>query len=65
MMEMELWEKILLGVGALLVVLWFRPGIKAVWKQSQAAEDRDWKGLLLPIGMVILFVLLLIIMVRS
>lgn len=64
-MEMELWEKVLLGVGAILIVLWFRPGIKAIWKRSQEAEDKDWKGLLLPIGMVILFVFLLIMMVRN
>lgn len=64
-MEMELWQKILLGVGVILIILWFRPGIKAIWKQSQEAEDKDWKGLLLPLGMVILFVILLIVMIRS
>ena len=64
-MEMELWQKLLLGVGVILIILWFRPGIKAVWKQSQEAEEKDWKGLLLPIGMVILFVILLIAMVRN
>jgi hypothetical protein len=64
-MEMELWQKVLLGVGAILIVLWFRPGIKAIWKQSQEAENKDWKGLFLPIGMVVLFVILLIVMVRS
>ena len=64
-MEMQLWEKLLLGVGVILIILWFRPGIKAIWKQSQEAEEKDWKGLLLPIGMVILFVLFLIVMVRS
>lgn len=64
-MEMELWQKILLGVGVILIIMWFRPGIKAVWKQSQEAEEKDWKGLLLPIGMVVLFVILLIMMVRN
>lgn len=64
-MEMELWQKILLGVGVILVIMWFRPGIKAIWKQSQEAEEKDWKGLLLPIGMVVLFVILLIMMVRN
>ena len=64
-MEIELWEKLLLGVGVILIILWFRPGIKATWKRSQEAKDKDWKGLLMPIGMVVLFVLLLIVMVRS
>ena len=63
-MEMALWEKILLGVLVLLVVLWFRPGIKAALQRSREAENKDWKGVLLPIGAVVLFVLLLIMMVR-
>ncbi len=62
---MELWEKILLGIGVILIILWFRPGIKAIWKRSQEAEEKDWKGLLLPMGLVILFVVLLIMMVRN
>ena len=64
-MEMSLWEKVLLGVGALLIVLWFRPGIKAAWKRSQEAENKDWGSLLLPIGLVVAFVVLLILMVRN
>ena len=56
---METWEKILLGVVALLVLLWFRPGIKAAMEQSRNAE-RDWAGALIPIALVILFVLALI-----
>lgn len=64
-MEMVLWQKVLLGVGVLLIVLWFRPGIKAAWKKSQEAENKDWASLLLPIGMVVIFVVLLILMVRN
>ncbi len=63
-MEMALWEKILLGVLVLVVVLWFRPGIKAALQRSREAENKDWKGVLLPIGAVVLFVLLLIMLVR-
>jgi hypothetical protein len=57
---MELWEKILLGVLALLLILWFRPGLKAALQQSRQAEHKDWRGVLIPIGIVVLFVLLLI-----
>ena len=64
-MEMVLWQKVLLGVGVLLIVLWFRPGIKAAWKKSQEAENKDWGSLLLPIGMVVIFVVFLILMVRN
>ncbi len=52
------WESILLGAMVLLVILWFRPGIKATWQQSQNAES-DWTGLLLPLGLVVLFVIFL------
>lgn len=56
------WESILLGAVVLLVIFWFRPGIKATWQQSQKAES-DWGGLLLPLGMVVLFVVFLIMIV--
>ncbi len=56
------WESILLGAMVLLVILWFRPGIKATWQQSQNAES-DWTGLLLPLGLVVLFVIFLMVVV--
>ncbi len=55
-----MWEKILLGAVALLVIFWFRPGISAAMKQSREAENKDWRGLLIPIAIVVLFVMLLI-----
>jgi hypothetical protein len=54
------WEKVLIGVVVLLVLLWMRPGIKAMFEQSRQATERDWKGLLIPLALVILFVMLLI-----
>ena len=32
---METWEKILLGVLALLIILWFFPGVKPMMRESQ------------------------------
>jgi L,D-transpeptidase ErfK/SrfK len=61
---MALWEQILLGVLALLLVIWLRPGIKAALARSRAATERDWRGTLLPVLVVVLFVLLLIAFVR-
>jgi predicted small integral membrane protein len=58
------WEKILLGITAMLVLLWFLPGIKAAGERSRQAEQRDWRGVLIPIGLVVLLVLLLISLVR-
>ena len=65
MEQMDTWEKILLGVGALILVLLFRPGLKAMMQQSREAENKDWKGFLLPIGIVVLFVVLMIVMARQ
>lgn len=62
---MPLWEKLIVGVLALLLVIWLRPGIKAALVQSRAAKEKDWRGALLPIVFVVLFVLLLISMIRQ
>ena len=61
---MELWAKILLGALGLLAVFVFRPGIRAALEQSRRAENKDWMGLLLPLGLVVLLVLLLIASLR-
>lgn len=57
---MATWEKILLGVAAVLILLWFRPGIRAAMERSRQAGERDWKAVILPLVVVVLFVLLLI-----
>ena len=56
------WEALMLGGMVLLLIFWFRPGIKASMERSQNAE-KDWPALLWPVGMVVLFVILLIMMV--
>ena len=53
------WEKILLGVLALLIIIWFFPGIKNLMKES-ADAPRDWPAVLLPLVAVAAFVVLLI-----
>ena len=57
---MQLWEQILLGAVAVLIIFWFRPGIKAALKRSEEAEDKDWKGVLIPLALVVLFVVFLL-----
>ena len=58
------WEKLLLGVLALLVILWVFPGIKALMAQAQAQDaPRDWQSLIFPLLAVIAFVILLIFLV--
>ena len=51
---------VLLGAITVLVLLWFGPGVKTLLEQSRQAEHRDWRGVLVPIALVVLFVLLLI-----
>ena len=58
------WEILLGGLLAALVILWFRPGIKAAIERSRTAK-KDWPAVLIPLGLVVLFVLLLIQMVRK
>ena len=64
-METAAWWEILLGgLLAALVILWFRPGLKATMERSRAAK-KDWPAALIPLGLVVLFVLLLIQWVRG
>ena len=59
MAELAVWEIILIGLIAALVIFWWRPGIKATLEQSRKAP-KDWAGALLPLGLVVLFVILLL-----
>ena len=63
MEPLAVWEKILLGVFAVLLIFWFGPGLKAAFARSEAQEEKDWKGVIIPLVLVLLFVLLLISMV--
>jgi len=56
---METWEKLIIGVFALLILLWFFPGIKPMLEKSKNAP-KDWAGVLIPIGLVVLFIIFLI-----
>lgn len=62
---MAIWEQVLLGIGALVLLFFFWPGARAAMQKSREAENPDWKGALLPIGVVILFVILLVAIARS
>ncbi len=58
------WEILIGGLAALLVILWFRPGIKAAIERGKTAK-KDWPAALIPISLVVLFVLALIQLVRK
>lgn len=60
METMALWEKLLLGVLVVLVLLWFRPGLKAAFRERRQASQAEWMSVLIPIALVAAFVVLLI-----
>ena len=60
METMAVWEQLLLGLLVVVVLVWFLPGLKHTFKTAPKATAADWKALLLPIGLVVLFVLLLL-----
>ena len=59
------WEQILLGMGAVVLVFLFWPGVKVAMQKSKEAENPDWQGALIPIGIVILFVIVLIMVAKG
>ena len=62
---MALWEQVLLGIAAFVIVFLFWPGAKQAMEQSKNVENPDWKAALLPIGIVIFFVVILIMFSRG
>lgn len=59
------WEQVLLGMAAVVLVFIFWPGVKAAMQKSREAENPDWQGALIPIGAVVIFVILLIVLARG
>ena len=62
---MGLFEQILVGILAVAVLFLFWPGARAAMQKSREAENPDWTGALIPIGVVVLFILFLIILARN
>ncbi|MEX2523837.1 MAG: hypothetical protein WD750_02680 [Gammaproteobacteria bacterium] len=48
-----------------MILFFFWPGAKAAMEKSRRAENPDWKGALLPIGAVVLFIIVLIMLLRN
>jgi len=57
---MAIWEQVLLGIGAFIIFFLFWPGVKAAMERSKAVEKPDWASALIPLGLVVLFVILLV-----
>lgn len=61
---MELWEQLVLGALAILVLFLFGPGIKATMERSKNAEEKHWSTVVLLAVVLVAFVMLLIWSVR-
>jgi len=61
---MELWEQILLGIGTVVILFMFWPGVKTAMQKSKEAENPDWQGALIPILFVVLFIIALILLAK-
>jgi len=57
---MALWEQLLAGAIALLVLFMFFPGIKATMEKSKNAEEKHWGTLILLAAVLIAFIMLMI-----
>lgn len=55
----SIWEAVLVGLIATVVIFWFSPGIKAAMARGKQAEA-DWGAALIPLALVALFVFFLI-----
>lgn len=62
---MAVWEQALIAMAIVAVLFFFGPGAKKAMEDSRKAENPDWQGALIPIGMVVLFVILLISMAKG
>ena len=56
---LAIWEKLLIGMIGLLVLLWFSPGVKIMIEQSRNAQT-NWPAVLIPAVVVVIFVILLL-----
>ena len=56
----SIWETLAIGAIALLALFWFSPGIKAALERGKHVQS-DWPAVLIPLGVVALFVFFLIV----
>ena len=65
MEQLSIWEAMLLGIVLVAVFFMMGPGIKKTFEQSRQAEERDWKGFLIPLLAMVGFIVLLIMLARG
>lgn len=55
-------EMVVLSAITILLLFWLQPGMKAAIQRSRQGQA-DWRSVLLPLGLVVMFVIFLIAMV--
>jgi len=63
-MPVEMWQKILMAVLLGTILITFIPRTRQAMQDSPRAGRGDWKAVVIPILVVVVFVLLLISSVR-
>jgi len=54
------WMKIISAIALVLMLIYLIPKAKMMMQASAEVENKDWKGALIPILFVVLFVVFLI-----
>lgn len=54
------WMKIISAIALGLMVIYLLPRAKQMMKASAEVENKDWMGVLIPIGCVVLFIFFLV-----
>ncbi|WP_253482176.1 hypothetical protein [Natronocella acetinitrilica] len=57
---MATWEVVLAGAVAALLVMFFLPRLRESMKRSSEQKEKDWRGALIPLLLVVIFVILLV-----
>lgn len=63
--NLPIWIQILSGLAILAILFFFGPSAYRAAKESPKGTAKDWLGLLIPIGGVVLFIVLLIALTRG
>lgn len=63
--NLPLWAQIITGLAMLAMLFYFGPAAYHAAKHSPKGTAKDWMGLALPIGGVILFIIVLIALARG
>lgn len=61
-MQYTWWENLILGIIVLMAVFWMQAGAKSAFQRSKQVPA-DWGSVVLPLGLVVMFVIFLIMMV--